>query len=243
MKKSLRRKLLLSGLAMGVAAVSLASTTYAWFSKIDSVNANSANVTASTPSSLYISRSSNGGWGTSINFGSAITFDAVKEGVRGNFWAITDEAKKTVDTDGKLTGAHATAELEDNDTYDVAATTKYFVDTFYLKYEGTDGKYKDVDWTVTDSLNAEFSEGLADDIHFEVRLNSVSGDLVKGGTMNEFATWKTGTFDTLKANTVYTYVLLIWVDEDCKNSDVLTSVTANYSINFSIENKAEKDSE
>ena len=65
MKKSLRRKLLLSGLAMGVAALSLSATTYAWFTNNTKVDTTEINAGVALNNSLYIkSNLDNGVWGT-----------------------------------------------------------------------------------------------------------------------------------------------------------------------------------
>lgn len=74
MKKSLKRKLALSAITLGVAAFSVSATTFAWFTSNSDVNASGVEGTVAQDDSIYIS-SDNTNWGKTCTLdASAITF-------------------------------------------------------------------------------------------------------------------------------------------------------------------------
>ncbi len=103
MKKNLIKKLALSAVTMGVAAVTVTTTTYAWFTANQSATATgiNADVTAADEGNLMVSKTGTAGsWGPSISFGtSGVTMMPVQRTATGY---------KTLDGENDTTGVFLT---------------------------------------------------------------------------------------------------------------------------------------
>ena len=249
MKKSLRRKLLLSGLAMGVAAISLGSTTYAWFSNIDSVNAENAVINVDVPTSLLLHGSDTvpgtTGWvanlplvditsgadDTIVDEGSLVNPVQKVTGTEGTlptFKELTEDAKKNgVTEDGKVNGKYdaVDAELEDS-------KGDVFNDIFWIKYDDKAANSATVHPTIDFSSAGEALDAA---VVFELyeSTDGTTWTLVGTTTMdNPSITWNDFTLQGQQKKAFAVFLYVKGNDGNCKNANVQALADYQVSINF-----------
>ncbi len=97
MNKNFKRKLIVSGLTLGVAAFATTATTYAWFTSNTTVKTNEVTGTVEDNSSIYV-KTGSGNFGTSVDIEtSKLTFSPVQTSNGKKFTKLSGEATKNVD--------------------------------------------------------------------------------------------------------------------------------------------------
>ena len=149
---------------MGVAAISLGSTTYAWFSNIDTVSADNAIVKVDVPTSLLINNKDDLStpeteWTNYISLkdqatgtDTAVTSNSRVNPVRKTLEAGQLPSFEELDADGVKyvleDGTFDAPEGKSIDDYLVESVGDVFNDTFWLKYDGDTTDYATVEGTI-----------------------------------------------------------------------------------------------
>lgn len=129
MNKNLRRKLIISGITLGVAAFATTASTYAWFTSTSSVKANNVTATVDKATGLYIA--GKGTTGDYTNFGTSVDISEVVASEIGTLKMKPLQLKKEDNTLAYLGGS--TANWIGN-----AATAQQDFLEFNLMFQGTD---------------------------------------------------------------------------------------------------------
>ena len=237
--KAIKRQLLAAIAMVLVAAIALGSSTYAWFAANTSVTATGANVTAETPTTILISKTS-----ATEEFGSTIAMEnESKMGatVYPVHWTgdknvtgmlkLTADGLASVNQAGKRTGTHANAKFEANDTF-VATTSDYFLETFWLSYQGPTASTETsltvkVEWagtaptsTLKGAVHAVFVKANGEII--------VDYDMSNAGTEKDFVTLANSTTGT----EYKVYLIVDGEDAECYNAAASVKEAFNVKITF-----------
>lgn len=133
------KKQLAAAIAMVlVAAISLGTSTYAWFVNNTKVTADKVSVTAKAANTLLISHDNDDAWGTTAKFESdkVISFVPVSTVDADKFYKDKEWATETADDSQK--GAFTAVKFEN-----ATAGTDYYTDTFKIKASQDCGLYLD----------------------------------------------------------------------------------------------------
>ena len=242
MKKSLKRKLLLSGLAMGVAAVSLASTTYAWFSNITVVEANDINASVQVPTSLLISND-NQIFLAKVNLATdnhhtLNNIDPVQadwSSLNAPVFKELDQTKKeNVKSDGSY-GANSDRILDDSLL--VASSNDVFTDEFWLTYEAAeDADDLAIEAIFNVTTEAQTLAGAVKFVLLEETATDVWTEVMGPTAITELSKKDLGTIGVGDVRHFRVYLYLDGTDTDCYNS-AITSDT-EFGVDISITEKA-----
>lgn len=236
--KAIKRQLLAAIAMVLVAAIALGSSTYAWFAANTSVTATGANVTAETPTTILISKTS-----ATEEFGSTIAMENESNmgaTVYPVHWTgdknvtgmlkLTADGLASVNQAGKRTGTHANAKFEANDTF-VATTADYFLETFWLSYQGPAASAK-TDLTVKVEWANTPASVLAGAVH--AVFVDADGKIIVDYDMTDAASEKD--FVTLANNTAGTeykvYLIVDGEDDQCYNAAASVKEAFNVKITF-----------
>ena len=248
MKKSLKRKLLLSGLAMGVAAISLGSTTYAWFSNIDTVTASNSGVSVAVPTSILLHDAdskidaSATGWKSALSLVDLATSVENADGVadasitnksqvnpvkmsRGDgalptFQELKSESKKLVQEDGTIA---------DEASHLTTSSSDVFNDNFNIKYDGQSGTTIGAKPTLTITKGDQALDAHVMFVVYEYDGSSWT-EVVAPTPFSTLSADSWGTFN-LSSGSTRCFSVYVYVNHTCKNSDV-TKDLSEYSVNI-----------
>lgn len=235
---AIKRQLLAAIAMVLVAAIALGSSTYAWFAANTSVTATGANVTAETPTTILISKTS-----ATEEFGSTIAMEnESKMGatVYPVHWTgdknvtgmlkLTADGLASVNQAGKRTGTHANAKFEANDTF-VATTADYFLETFWLSYQGPTASAK-TDLTVKVEWANTPASVLAGAVH--AVFVDADGKIIVDYDMTDAASEKDfGTLSNSTTGTEYkVYLIVDGEDDQCYNAAASVKEAFNVKITF-----------
>ena len=238
--KAIKRQQLAAIAMVLVPAMALGSSTYAWFAANTSVTATGANVTAETPTTILISKTS-----ATDGFGSTIAMDnestmAADGKVYPVHWTgddkvtgmlkLTADGLASVNQAGKRTGTHATAKFEANNTF-VATTADYFLETFWLSYQGPTASTETALTVKVEWANAPASV-LAGAVH--AVFVDADGKIIVDYDMTDANNEKD--FVTLANNTTGTeykvYLIVDGEDDQCYNAAASVKEAFNVKITF-----------
>ena len=139
------KKQLAAAIAMVlVAAISLGTSTYAWFVNNTKVTADKVSVTAKAANTLLISHDSDGAWGTTAKFAEDSVTDFVPVSTINANEFYKDKKWATETAEGAQKGAYTAVEFTG-----ATAGTDYYTDTFKIKASQDCGLYLDSETSFT----------------------------------------------------------------------------------------------
>ena len=222
-----------------VSAVMLGTSSFAWFSMNTSVTATGMSVTATAPTSLLISTTSaTAGFGSTVALssdtsvaGSVVPVTDTHSGTTYTFYKLTSAAQATVNENGALTGAAASAEVTENDYY-TATSVDYFKDSVWLKLEGATGTKQ---LKVSAAYTADPDQLVKTAMHI-LFVNPADGTIALDYDMtNESTASNLAILTAGAAATAYDiYYFLDGADAECKNVNLTANTAMSVTLTFTI---------